>query len=193
MILKRLRHETSERHAALEQRMTVMDPQLSRENYRAILEGFYGYYLPLEMGLIGSPVWAEIGFDFAERRKVPRLEKDLFALGRAESELAQLPLCTALPESDTIPRVLGCLYVVEGATLGGQVITRHLQAHLGITPNSGGAFFAGYGAETGARWQACGAMLTATAARCGGENEIISSANLTFETLARWLFPTAAR
>ncbi|MGL5016620.1 MAG: biliverdin-producing heme oxygenase [Luteolibacter sp.] len=192
MIIKRLRHETSELHTALEERLPLVDPQLSREGYREIVEGFYGYYLPLELRLIGSPIWAELGFDFAERRKLPLLEKDLVALGRAESGLVRLPQCAELPELDTIPRALGCLYVVEGATLGGQVITRHLQANLGITPETGGAFFAGYGAETGVRWQACGALITAAAERFGGENEMIASANLTFETLARWLFPHAA-
>lgn len=193
MILKRLRHETSEGHAALEQRLPFVDPKLSREGYREILEGFYGYYLPLEMRLIGSPVRAEIGFDFEERRKVPRLEKDLVALGGMRGELVRLPQCAELPELVTIPQVLGCLYVIEGATLGGQIITRHLQANLGITPETGGAFFAGYGGETGARWQAFGAMITAVAERVGGEDEIIASANRTFETLELWLFPHAAR
>jgi heme oxygenase len=189
MILKRLRHETSEGHAALEQRLPLVDPKLSREGYREILKGFYGYYLPLEMRLIGSPAWEEIGFDFVERRKVPRLEKDLVALGRMQGELARLPQCAELPELVTIPQVLGCLYVIEGATLGGQIITRHLQANLDITPETGGAFFAGYGGETGARWQAFGAMITAVAERVGGEDEIIGSANRTFETLELWLCP----
>lgn len=190
-ILKRLRHETSERHAGLEQRMTVMDPHLSRADYRAIVQGFFGYYAPLEARLGASPVWAELAFDFAARRKVPRLEKDLMALGQTAEELPRLPRCTELPELDTMPQVLGCLYVVEGATLGGQVITRHLMATHGITPETGGAFFAGYGAETGARWQAFGAMMTAAAERFGAADEIVASANRTFETLDRWLFPRA--
>lgn len=94
-----------------------------------------------------------------------------------------------MPELVTIPQVLGCLYVIEGATLGGQIITRHLQANLGITPETGGAFFAGYGVENGVRWQAFGAMITAAAAQFGGEDEIVASANRTFETLELWLPP----
>lgn len=190
-ILKRLRHETSERHAGLEQSLTVMDPRLSRADYRALLEGFFGYYAPLESRLGASPVWAELSFDFAARRKVPRLEQDLLALGRTAAELARSPRCTELPELDTIPQVLGCLYVIEGATLGGQVITRHLLAHHALTPETGGAFFAGYGAETGARWRSFGTMLTAAAERFGPADEIVASANRTFETLDRWLFPRA--
>lgn len=137
-------------------------------------------------------VWEEIGFDFAERRKATRLEIDLGALGKTLEEREQLPRCVELPLLDTIQQVLGCLYVIEGATLGGQVITRHLQANLGITPETGGAFFAGYGVENGARWQAFGAMITA-AERFGGEDEIVASANRTFETLDLWLFSHASR
>ncbi len=192
-ILKRLRPETSEQHAGLEQKMTVMDPHLSRADYRALIEGFFGYYAPLEARLSASPVWAELAFDFAARRKIPRLEKDLRALGWTAEELTRLPRCAALPELATLPQVLGCLYVIEGATLGGQVITRHLLATHGITPETGGAFFAGYGAETGPQWQAFGTMITAAAERLGGENEIVASANRTFQTLNRWLFPQAVR
>jgi heme oxygenase len=192
-ILKRLRAETSERHAGLEQRMTVMDPRLSRADYRALLEGFFGFYAPLEARLGASPVWAELAFDFAARRKVQRLEQDLLALGKTGEELTRLPRCAELPELDTLPQVLGCLYVIEGATLGGQVITRHLLATHGITPETGGAFFAGYGAETGARWQAFGAMMTAAAERVGAADAIVASANRTFETLDCWLFPCAVR
>lgn len=173
--------------------MPVMDPNLSRGDYRALIEGFFGYYAPLEARLGASPVWAELAFDFAARRKVPRLEKDLVALGLTAGELTRLPRCAKLPELDTLPQVLGCLYVIEGATLGGQVITRHLLATHGITPETGGAFFAGYGAETGPQWQAFGAMITAAAERLGGEGEIIASANRTFETLDRWLFPQTLR
>jgi heme oxygenase len=47
---------------------------------------------------------------------------------------------------------VGCLYVLEGATLGGQFISRHL-ATLGIGPANGGLFFHGYGAKTGEMWK----------------------------------------
>lgn len=191
-ILKRLRSETSERHTALEHRLPLVDPHLSRDGYQSILEGFFGYYAPLEVQLSGAAVWAELEFDFAARRKVPELEKDLLVLGRTAEELTRLPKCAKLPKLETIPQVLGCLYVIEGSTLGGQIITQHLQANLGITPETGGAFFAGYGAETGARWQAFGAMIT-EAARFGGADEIVASANRTFETLELWLFPHASR
>ena len=141
---------------------------------------------------MSMPFGEDIALDFSERRKVGRLEEDLAALGLGAEEQARIPRCLELPELDSIPRVLGCLYVVEGATLGGQVISRHLLANLGITPESGGAFFAGYGAETGPRWKAFGEAITAAAEKFGGEDEIVAGATRTFETLERWLFPDAA-
>lgn len=89
--------------------------------------------------------------------------------------------------------MLGCLYVIEGATLGGRVITRHLQNQLGTTPDSGGAFFDGYGAETGSRWKAFCTMLSQYADHSADEDRqaaIVAGANRTFETLTHWLFPS---
>ena len=128
--------------------------------------------------------------DYIEWLKTPRLERDLIALGATADELAKNPRCRELPEMAAISQALGCLYVIEGATLGGRTITRRLQASLGLTPETGGAFFAGYGAETGPRWQAFGAMLSAVAERRSGEDQIVASANRTFETMGRWIFPT---
>jgi heme oxygenase len=81
--------------------------------------------------------------------------------------------------------------VLEGATLGGQIITRHLQTHLGLTPESGTAFFHGYGPETGPRWKSFVSGLRTEAQKVNADDGIIENANLTFETIAQWLFPKA--
>ena len=192
MFLKRLRQATSGRHRALECQLPLLDPRLSRQSYHRIVSRFFGYYEPLEARLLSLPWWHEIGVDYAaERRKTPRLESDLIALGETPEALARLPRCAELPAVASIPQVFGCLYVIEGATLGGQLISRHLQAHLGLSPASGAAFFNGYGVQTGRRWQAFGATLTALVQRTGGEDDIIASANDTFATIDEWLFPTS--
>ena len=73
-----------------------------------------------------------------------------------------------------------------------EVISRQLLANLGITPATGGACFAGYGADTGPRWKTFGEAITA-AEKFGGEDEIVASATRTFETLERWLFRDKTR
>lgn len=189
MTLQRLKQSTRARHAALESRSTLLDPGLSRDTYRECLRRFFGYYLPLESRLLGSQKWHETGQVYDGRHKWPRLAQDLVALGLSSDELALAPQCSALPDLATAARLFGCLYVIEGATLGGQIVSRHLHASLGVTLQSGGAFFGGHGAQTGSRWKAFGAQLNAFALRSGGDDEIVAGANETFETLDRWLYP----
>jgi len=189
MILPRLKQATAARHAAIESRSVLLDPRLSRATYRACLRRFFGYYAPLELRLLSSRAWHGAGLAYRDRHKTPRLSQDLAALGVTPEELEQTPLCHALPDLHTTARLFGCLYVIEGATLGGQIVTRHLQASLGVTPQSGGAFFSGYAEHTGSRWKAFGAHLAAFALASGADDEIVVSANETFETLDRWLYP----
>lgn len=187
--LQRLKRATRARHAALESRSVLLDPALSRTHYLDCLCRFYGYYAPLELRLRGSPGWKEAGFDYGARYKSAQLAQDLLALGLLPADLPGLPSCSALPALKSTAQLFGCLYVLEGATLGGQIVTRHLHASLGLTPETGAAFFAGYGAQTGSRWKEFGAHLSAYALQSGAGDAIVASANSTFETLDLWLYP----
>ena len=63
---------------------------------------------------------------------------------------------------------MGCLYVLEGATLGGVVIRRHPEQKLRLGPDNGAAFFHAYGPDTGRRWREfCGALELALPDRLG--------------------------
>jgi len=193
VILSRLKQATAARHAAIETRSVLLEPGLSYAAYRACLRRFFGYYAPLERRLLRSPAWRGAGLAYADRHKTPLLTQDLAALGVTAEELALSPWCIALPDLRTTAQLYGCLYVIEGATLGGQIVTKHLQASLGVTPQTGGAFFSGYAEHTGSRWKAFGAQLNAFAEASGADEEIIASANETFETLDRWLYPAPLR
>jgi heme oxygenase len=190
IILQQLKLATREQHTLLERQIPLLDSQLSRKAYQHLLRRFYSYYAPLEMQLLTSLWWDEIDFDYTPRYKTPHLARDLIALGDTPASLAQLPFCQHLPDVTSLPSLLGCLYVIEGATLGGQVITQHLQANLGLTAESGSSFFYGYGAQTSAYWRAVCALLTRAADRedCDS-NVLIATANQTFQTLGQWLFP----
>jgi heme oxygenase len=190
-ILKRLKLETRACHLALERQLPLMDPTLSQAAYRHFVGRFYGFYAPLEARLEASTQWDECEFDYQGRYKTQRLALDLKALRVAPEEVNLLPQCQDLPALGTASQLLGCLYVMEGATLGGQVISRHLQAHLGVAPDSGGAFFAGYGLETGMRWKSFCVRLHVFAQAVDAQDALIASANQTFASLQRWLFPAA--
>ena len=176
-----LREATRGPHERLERALPLTDPGLSLDTYRAIVGAFYGYYAPLERRLAPASAGA---IQVRGRTKLPRLRADLRALGSSDAEVKALPRCTRLPEITTCGHVLGCLYVVEGATLGGRVIARALHDHLGVGPATGAAFFEGYGLETGAMWRALVAQLEASRWPRG---ETLATAVETFVAFERWL------
>jgi len=183
-LLERLRSETRPHHDAIEATLDLTSEALDRDAYRRTLKRFHGFYRPIEAGLWAVGGWVERGLDITERRKTPLLEADLRALGVADPE--DLPVCTDLPPHATVATALGCLYVLEGATLGGQVISRCVQKVTGITLDTGGRFFHGYGDRTGPMWQAFRAALVAFAVTPGDQDEVVSAAKDTFSKLHRW-------
>lgn len=187
-VLQALREKTAPHHQALEGVVNVMDPGLTREGYRQLLETFYGFYKPMEERLMQLPPAQREMLDFGNRHKCVRLEQDLQALGDSPDDIQKLPRCDELPPVDTLAKAAGCLYVMEGATLGGQVMTRHLSEHHDVTPGNGAAFFNGYGPEsTGPMWKAYCAILVDVSASQDLEDEIVASAARTFECFANWL------
>lgn len=189
-MLKCLKEATGARHAALERRLPLLNADLTLSTYLQFVQKLHGFYDPLESALNGLPWWATIDVDYSLRRKTPRLREDLLALGHTDPSVAALPHCRSLPPLTTEAQLWGCLYVIEGATLGGQIIIKNLHRHIGLTAMSGASFFDGYGAQTGSRWKAFCAALMARDADCADDrDETLHSANQTFDALGAWLFP----
>lgn len=188
MILDDLRRATRAIHGELESRLPLGRPDLTREDYRELVRRFHGFIVPLEREIVSCPGVGGPEFDYRERLKQPALEADLAALDL--SDRAKLADAADLPRLETVEDVYGCLYVIEGSTLGGQVISRSLREHLDIHPENGGAYFSGYGSQTGVRWKEFLARLAEVAERGGADQEAITqSAVATFHALDRWLVP----
>jgi heme oxygenase len=183
-ILDLLREQTRAAHERAEETLPLMDPALDRARYREILAAFWGFHAALEPRLRAVDGLAALGLDAGRRRKLPLLEADLRALGEDPS---RLPAAPEVPRVDGVPAALGVMYVLEGATLGGRVISRHL-ASLGIGPETGGAFFGGYGDATGEMWKAfAGATGAYAEAHPESTGAMVSAADETFTLLERWL------
>jgi heme oxygenase len=183
-----LREATGPLHASIERTLSLATFELSFPVYRRILGAFLGFYTPLEARLVREATQSG-DIDLLGREKVALLRKDLRTLGATPEGLAALPLCRAVPRIDGMPRALGCMYVLEGATLGGQLIARRLNEHLGIDVHSGGAFFAAYGAETGAMWRAFVARLNRQPPPF---DSTLAAAVETFEQLQGWFVAQGA-
>ena len=183
-ILARLRVETRKAHLDVEQALGFADDSLDHAAYVRRMVRFYGFYQPLELALSKYARMQPFGELLADRlQKTRHLVTDLRALDVCS---ASVPLCRELPPLRSPADMLGCLYVIEGATLGGRVIGPLLQARLGIDAAGGGRFFAGYGDATGAMWQALRHVLVVQATDLRTENIMIASANATFLALRLW-------
>lgn len=157
----------------------------SEELYRRLLESFYSLYAPLEERLAELIDWNQKNWDFEIRRKTPWLENDLSNLGMTGNDVAALSLSNGLPEIKNLGAAVGCLYVLEGSTLGGQMITKLLQRSLPLTAEKAGAFFAGYREQTGLRWREFGMWAEALARDDPGmEASAVNAAKDTFDSFA---------
>lgn len=85
--------------------------------------------------------------DFDAWRRAPELAHDLNYYGLTVSDR-----CLPGPEITSDAALIGCLYVLAGSAIGGRSILKHVNQILGITPETGGRFFHGYGTEFAALW-----------------------------------------
>lgn len=182
-----LRSRTQHLHQRVEQIFNFSVRCQNRETYRALLLRLLGFYRPIERAL-SQLQWELIGLDMSERSKVALLEKDLVALECSAQRIQSAPLCDDLPMLSTLPVAAGCLYVLEGSTMGGQIIAREIERRLGIGPATGGAFYAAYGERNGLMWRAFKERVNAY---CNGHEsrmaEALEGATATFDAYGKWL------
>lgn len=182
-VLQMLRTATSVQHKALEARLPLTHPDLDRTGYISIIQAYYGFHVPLQRHI--AHFLAPRSPD-PERYKIAALIKDLHALGLSDAHIQALPLCTALPTLETHAHLLGILYVMEGATLGGQVLRRIIAEKLGIDAQSGGEFLDVYGRDTGRLWKAFLKEL-AEFDHPRHNGEVVDAACATFACFESWL------
>lgn len=160
--------------------MPSLDEMATPAGYAATLRALHGFHLAWEPVLWSTPGVTEAGL--GDRRKLPLLERDLRALN-----LRPLPLRAPRPAPAGAAEALGALYVLEGATLGGRVIHRRIAGPLGITPARGGAYYHGYGDDTGPAWKAFGQALEAWGERTGQGARVVEGGVACFAALRAWL------
>ncbi len=179
---KKLKEETAPMHRQLEQSplsMNLMSEQVNIQQYAAYLAAMKEVIEFTEAQLF--PVISEIIQDTEERRKLFSIQADLKAL----SNQAVIPSYPAfipftLPVSPAF--ALGVVYVVEGSTLGGRVILKHLQQRWSGW-SDGAAFFTGYGEHTGRLWKSFLNTFSAYAVQTNSQEEITEGAQQAFQSI----------
>lgn len=177
-----LKNETKLQHSQIESTpllSKIINSNISLEEYQLLLRKFYGYIAPCE-NLIKKMPWQYL---LSQREKTQILITDLLTLG---IEKHSVEYCHYLPPLKNYEQVLGYMYVMEGSTLGGQVISKILQDTLKLTPELGAGFFYGYGKNTRNRWiEFC--QILDNKIDDEQQNEIVMSASQTYSTLQDWM------
>jgi heme oxygenase len=183
--LDQLRAATAHCHRRLEKRMDVGHRFCSAARYRGYLEVMFGFYAPFEQAL-GSHAVRHVLTDFAARCKTALLSDDLAALGVGADCIASLPRCAGIPSCQDEAAALGSLYVLEGATLGGQILLPMVEQRLRLTRQSGASYLASYGHDTRAMWQRFGSVVESWCADSERRATAAAAAVATFESLEAW-------
>lgn len=170
---------------ALEKRLAIKDRFADRSAYGAHLARLFGFYV------VAEPQWQALAAvainDYPARCKTLWLADDLARLGYTAEAIAHLPRCAGVPVFDDSAATLGAVYVLEGATLGGQILLPLAQRRLALTAHSGAAYFASYGAQVRPMWQQFGRMLEAYCDTPDKVERAATAAQATFIALEQWL------
>lgn len=180
-ILDELKSETRPEHDSIESTLNLMDPSMDEDKYKKILKGFYGYYKTVEELLRSRPeIYPE------ERWKLSTLENDLNFFNIKSESISAI-------SSEEIPHksledLLGLIYVIEGSTLGGQVLSQHFQKKFALAQNGGLSFFSGYGPQTMNKWKETKSRIEDLVQNNHlNHSALIEAAKASFSSLENWL------
>jgi heme oxygenase (biliverdin-IX-beta and delta-forming) len=187
-VLRRLRTGTAAEHEDVERTLDLLDPGLERARLAEVLDRMHGFWVAAETGLDAWAARSRVDADAVAwpcRRRAALFAADLQALGA--------PVTTELPDLPSVAdtdEALGRMYVLEGSTLGGTFIDRHL---AGLPQFSGVRLrsFSPYGDETGSMWHAFRRSVRDRVAAGGDADVMVTAARDTFGALAAWCRPVA--
>ncbi len=143
-LASRLRAETAEAHARLEAATGFDIHRPGAATAIAMLENFHRVLTVLEPAMM-----ALLPLRLRERSRLALLEADLIKLGRPPERRSTVFAPHWLPHNEA--QAFGALYVMEGSTLGGKLISKALQK-TAEWPLRGRSYFDPYGPQTGAMW-----------------------------------------
>lgn len=189
LFFKRLRQETAESHQKLEDNplsKAILSPCVSVNDYQTYLAALFGVTIACEDHVF--PAISHVITDLPDRYKSRLIIDDLLATGLSEAEIDALPVYRF--EFSTVAEALGIMYVLEGSTLGGKILYRHVHEVLGLTPEKGASYFWGYGAQTGNLWKSFISSLTQFVDEREERDGVIGSAKKTFTIIDNWLGQT---
>jgi heme oxygenase (biliverdin-IX-beta and delta-forming) len=181
MDLEQLRRETLADHKAVEQAVPLMHESLSVETYVSYLLKLHGIVTAWEESVaLNAPAWIQPLLAARQRGVLLRLDLTWFGVDPSGDP------SPALPEMEDATRLLGAMYVMEGSTLGGQLIARHVERVLGLTAGQGDAYFRGHNERTGPLWKEFCDLLRMKVPE-SETHAVIAGARTMFQVFGSWM------
>lgn len=180
----KLKFETREVHSDAEKLLLNKLSMIKCTNdYLKLLKLFYGFFAPLETQ-VRKHINEEALADILKRGNTKKIMEDIEILGGDKAMVE----ASSLPHVSNVLQAFGVMYVMEGSTLGGQIITRMLRDNRNIKVSKNGlSFFEGYKENTLTMWKSFTSRLDNSFQTDEQVNEIVSTAKETFIKMKEWI------
>ncbi len=182
-LLHALKDSTSQYHQQIEQvdlLKKVVSKEITLIEYKKLLSQFYGFINPCE-----KIIQHRFHYAIEGREKSSLLNNDLSELNCDTS--SDFLYCKNTPNLNTLPEVFGYLYVIEGSTLGGQIMSKLLKQNLQLLPIIPTRYFTAYGKHTRKYWDSFLKTLNDHDFNHDQKENVVTSAIHTFSSLLNWL------
>lgn len=181
-MLETIKQATKSHHSSVEKILIRKLKNLtSKEDYAQLLYQLYGFYNSVEAA-VHAVVDYSIVPDISQRHHVANLKSDLYNLGITAGNIEN-PFAKTI---NSLSRAMGVLYVIEGSTLGGQIIASMLKKQIPSLNNTELSYFLSYGEATMNMWSAF-KNTSENIYPIMDEKSAIDGAKETFEKLELWL------
>ena len=182
ILLVHLKEETKLFHSSVEKVLIAELKEIAtKDAYGELLLKLHHFYESIESQL-HNEISEMIVPDIKRRKHVHHLKQDLLSIGREISGVTT----NFSSKITNLSYALGVLYVIEGSTLGGKIITNLLKRQLNLIDLSEISYFNSYGEATDEMWHNFKQYI-ATSEEFIDKNEMILGAKDTFEALRIWL------
>jgi heme oxygenase len=178
----RVRSETAAWHDRVDAVVAGPNAFESRDAYVDLLGRLYELHATFESRLVDSSLdetWGRLGIDVAAHRRAPLCATDLERLGAKPAAKSITSTKFATPG-----HALGCLYVLEGSSLGGRTVARLVRARIGDVPTS---FFTGQGRAKPPPWTSVVKAMARFDSEGGDGDTVVAGACETFASFAAHL------
>ena len=184
IFLQRLRSKTANSHQLIEQNhasQLLISEEVTIVHYADYLKKLYGFVHGFEKMVFPLLKHNQL-LQLDDRRKSHFIQADLALLNHtaAQPYLNDALFSTHYPNAAA---AFGGMYVLEGSTLGGQIISKHLSKVLGNEVAGKTTYLSAYAKQTGSMWKSFLQLLCDAGTTTCNEDEIIDSAVNTFSLL----------